>query len=1066
MKRIVLFFVSLLMIMPTIISNSLVEANSAYPFNTADKKPTSGTYYRINYWDNKKEQDPVDITVIYDSKGRIFDDGVNYHLYDGNGHEIMTSIANDVFALFGINHFYWGNEYRAEYNSDGSPSYFKMGVQEMSFSYDSRGNIKTIDHIYIGCNYQTTFEYSGDKVSRAINRQLNGASWAYTTTFDYQYSGDRISDIICDMASGNRSHYVVGNVSYQYSGDKLVSIEYRSGYSNELLNDAVYFAYDDKGRLATMEGYHNGEGEEGWIVYYNSGGKPKKHIPSEVSIVEWKPKSGTEKIRMYGQIIIGFSHVIKNIDTSRGEIALYDSRTNEKVYVFERMSRSEKVLNLYPSAASITDKFKLGHSYYLKVDEGVLEFEGTSNSIYIGRENKGKNNRYWEVDLSGDLSGTFHFTSTENFDSDTFREGTANFHYSPGYFKESSEFYNGGLATLSMDMAIASYNYKDNTQGDKYIKEFFKALQFEKIESNSDYTMTPQESSAGVCIAAKKLDNDTTLVAIAIRSGNYQSEWYDNFQVGNAVDHAGFSRGRQKAISFLEYFLDKYNIQDHVKFWIAGYSRGSAIANLTAAYLDRGEIVSDKISYTIPDDIYAYCFEVPASTRSGNSGDYCYSNIYNIVNPYDIVVRMPLTKWGFTRYGKVLILPYDQKTGTYRARIDTVRDKFEDIYGTRKKDLPGQDHINGLNALMNILYNSVPSLEKYNIFVEKGLGTLVKISGMGKGKLQRFEEPPLAVLSIAYLGISIGGPITTFDQLVRSIKRMWSEFKLTGLDLDNLLFMHYAEFTLAWMETLDYYGYAEEYYEDSTAGMNSRYANVFVKVHCPVNVSIYDQNYNLLATITDEKAVVENDEPIDAYIDETGAKVFALPANVIAHAVIEATDSGEMNINIISQDQFSGEILYAQDYQNLALEKGKQYSMDIDVGYDCLEVEADLYDSEEDYVSANNIATGESISTHDINIEIEGFGAVSAPAEAVDGDYAAVIAIPENRNKFIGWFDVDGNEVSKESTMILMVNEDVQLTARFTEKDPESNPALLYGGIGIGVVAVIGIAFIVLKKKK
>ena len=50
--------------------------------------------------------------------------------------------------------------------------------------------------------------------------------------------------------------------------------------------------------------------------------------------------------------------------------------------------------------------------------------------------------------------------------------------------------------------------------------------------------------------------------------------------------------------------------------------------------------------------------------------------------------------------------------------------------------------------------------------------------------------------------------------------------------------------------------------------------------------------------------------------------------------------------------------------------------------------------------------------------------------------------------------------------MILMVNEDVQLTARFTEKDPESNPALLYGGIGIGVVAVIGIAFIVLIKKK
>lgn len=102
MKRIVLFILSFLMIMPIISSNSLVEANSAYPFNTAAKKPTSGTYYWINYWNNKKEQDPKEITVIYDSKGRIFDDGIYYHLYDGNGHEIMTSIANDVFALFGL----------------------------------------------------------------------------------------------------------------------------------------------------------------------------------------------------------------------------------------------------------------------------------------------------------------------------------------------------------------------------------------------------------------------------------------------------------------------------------------------------------------------------------------------------------------------------------------------------------------------------------------------------------------------------------------------------------------------------------------------------------------------------------------------------------------------------------------------------------------------------------------------------------------------------------------------------------------------------------------------------
>lgn len=815
-----------------------------------------------------------------------------------------------------------------------------------------------------------------------------------------------------------------------------------------------------------MEGYHNGEGEEGWIVYYNSGGKPKKHVPAEVSIIEWKPKSGTDKSRMYGQIQIGFSHVIKSIDTSKGEIALYDSQTDEKVYVFDRIGKSEKVLNLYPSSASISDKFKLDHAYYLKVDEGVLVFEGTSNSIYVGKENKGKNNRYWEVKLSGDITGTFHFTSTNEFKTDSFREGTATFHYSPKYFDNSGEFYNSGLATLSMDMALASYNSDDPANGDKYIKEFFKNLGFEQIESNSDYTSSTGEHTTGVCIAGKKLDDDTTLIAIAIRSGNYGSEWYDNFQVGNAVDHEGFSRGRQKAIEFLEYYLEKHHVKDHVKFWIAGYSRGSAIANLTAAYLDRGEIVSNEISYRIPDDIYAYCFEVPASTRSGNTADYCYSNIFSIVNPYDIVVRLPLTKWGFTRYGRVVIIPYDQKNGLYKDLFGSVKTRFESLYGSKKMYYPGQEHINSVNALMDIMYQGVPKLDKYNIFVEQGLGTIAK-KLLGGGRIERPMEIPLVYTRLAYLcgNMSIGAP-PSLDKLFNCINQRLDAIKLKDLDIDNLLFAHYPEFTLAWMEVLENYYYLQDHYDDSTASMKSTYANVMVKVHCPVNVSIYDQDNNLIATITDEKAETFNDGPVEAYIDNTGAKVFKLPANVIVHAVIEATDNGEMSVNIISQDQFTDEILYLRDYQNLALEKGKQYSMDIDVGYNCLEVEADLYDPEEDYVSADNMATGESISRHDINIEIEGFGAVSAPSEAVDGDYAALIAIPENRNSFIGWFDANGNEVSKEPTMTLKINEDVQLTARFTEKDPESNPALLYGGIGIGVVAVIGIAFIILKKKK
>ena len=51
--------------------------------------------------------------------------------------------------------------------------------------------------------------------------------------------------------------------------------------------------------------------------------------------------------------------------------------------------------------------------------------------------------------------------------------------------------------------------------------------------------------------------------------------------------------------------------------------------------------------------IYSYCFATPNNSK--NAKREGYENIFNIINPFDIVPRLPI--WGFDKYGRKLLLP-------------------------------------------------------------------------------------------------------------------------------------------------------------------------------------------------------------------------------------------------------------------------------------------------------------------------------------------------------------------------------------------------------------------------
>ncbi|MBP5291907.1 MAG: hypothetical protein J6Y90_04755 [Lachnospiraceae bacterium] len=169
-------------------------------------------------------------------------------------------------------------------------------------------------------------------------------------------------------------------------------------------------------------------------------------------------------------------------------------------------------------------------------------------------------------------------------------------------------------------------------------------------------------------------------------------------------------------------YLSEQGITGPVKLWITGYSRGGAVANLVGGELDNWSdmiaILGEKgfideqseeaeainyyvagfdllknadISFT-KEDIYVYCFEPPAGrlisedrtasaddTKVVQKNEEYYGNIFNIVNPNDLVIYSVPAAYGFGRYGIDLCLPVQGVTDGYDEMEEKVSEIYDDL---------------------------------------------------------------------------------------------------------------------------------------------------------------------------------------------------------------------------------------------------------------------------------------------------------------------------------------------------------------------------------------------------
>ncbi|MDD3486707.1 MAG: hypothetical protein PHI26_08750, partial [Atopobiaceae bacterium] len=281
------------------------------------------------------------------------------------------------------------------------------------------------------------------------------------------------------------------------------------------------------------------------------------------------------------------------------------------------------------------------------------------------------------------VKGTFSFPSN----SDSVTDLSSVFYYSDGLFAADAKTYDVHLATMSMDLAMSAFGTNAGNDTGDYSNRFTHVRQLladigcddAKTYISDTYTTKPTTDTIGVAISQKQISvngGDYTLVPIAIRGANYESEWASNVTVGTSGEEAGFASAADQVTDQVEAYIkgDPALLErarsGKVKFWVVGYSRAGATANLTSKRLVDGiHIYDDADEVYTGNQVYGYCFEDPqGGVSSAEVPGYDYSCIHNLINKSDIVPLVAMSQMGFKRYGVDHYVPGDaagSATGTY-----------------------------------------------------------------------------------------------------------------------------------------------------------------------------------------------------------------------------------------------------------------------------------------------------------------------------------------------------------------------------------------------------------------
>ena len=203
--------------------------------------------------------------------------------------------------------------------------------------------------------------------------------------------------------------------------------------------------------------------------------------------------------------------------------------------------------------------------------------------------------------------------------------------------KPSNEF-NKDLALFTYGASMANKN-KDS------IVKFYRDMMFSSLELSPAYDHKPTKDSIAYAIGSRNLNHEK-VVLISVRGFNYGAEWSSNLNIGLEGDHAGFRAAAETLLEDLDDYIKTYHHQNS-KFIFTGYSRGGGVANMCAKLIleNQNKVIKN-------ENCYFYTYEAP----KGCEAYHDYDNVYNIVNPADLVPMIAPEEYGFYRVGKDIVL--------------------------------------------------------------------------------------------------------------------------------------------------------------------------------------------------------------------------------------------------------------------------------------------------------------------------------------------------------------------------------------------------------------------------
>ncbi|MCR5174801.1 MAG: hypothetical protein K6C09_09285, partial [Oscillospiraceae bacterium] len=274
-----------------------------------------------------------------------------------------------------------------------------------------------------------------------------------------------------------------------------------------------------------------------------------------------------------------------------------------------------------------------------------------------------------------DLCVEYHSTSQGY----TSYRGGINFDFD--WLDEGAGTYRQEFAIVSVALALSGMEADDNryfgSRGTEPARNLLGQMGFATTPDEGFYEKgygrsdDPEVGTIGVIITKREIDGATYL-AICLRGGGYGGGgWAGDFDVGKAGPHAGFDKAADYAEAcFLEY-AQKYGIDTkNAHIWLTGFSRSAATANLLSGKLRR-----DGLCQT--GNIYTYTFATPNNDEASAAA---YGDIFNIVNPVDLVPMVPFEAWRMGKQGTTIFLPQDYNLQGI-ALNNEFREKFSKISG-------------------------------------------------------------------------------------------------------------------------------------------------------------------------------------------------------------------------------------------------------------------------------------------------------------------------------------------------------------------------------------------------